>query len=323
MLGLTLLSSSVAAGVNQWTVVGPPANVRTMAVDPHDPNLLYAAGHETVARSADRGATWTVTELPGLTLPSRIRVAVSVPSTLYALGSGELFQSTNGGVSWTRRTVPATFPRDLQVDATNANILVVAAVNFCFLSCRGGGVYRSENGGGSWREIGFEHQDVDDVALDPTSSQVVYATRESKLLRTTNGGRLWRELPLSATGLEAVAVDAVDPATIYAAAGEGLFRSEDSGQSWALIRPSEFGANIADPLYRSPQLFVTGGGAALSVDQGHTFRNISTTDSGLDIRSSHQLVVSRDTCYMVVDLGNAQGQIIAYEVRLPRRRAAH
>jgi hypothetical protein len=48
------------AGVNQWTITGPPLHVRAMAVDPHDGNVLYAAARDTVARSEDRGATWTL-----------------------------------------------------------------------------------------------------------------------------------------------------------------------------------------------------------------------------------------------------------------------
>src|SRR5215216_1220689 len=96
ILGLALtilLAGSAAAGVNQWTVVGPPIRVRALGVDPHNPDNLYAAGDEMAATSHDRGATWTLSPTPGLHAASAVRVAVSMPSTIYALGSTELYRS--------------------------------------------------------------------------------------------------------------------------------------------------------------------------------------------------------------------------------------
>src|SRR5664279_4429705 len=89
-----LWTRSASAGVNRWTVIGPPASMHAMAIDPHNPKLLYAAGSESVARSDDWGATWTLTPVPGLLQPSAIRVAPSLPSTIYVLGLSDLYRST-------------------------------------------------------------------------------------------------------------------------------------------------------------------------------------------------------------------------------------
>ena len=317
-----LLAGPAGAGVNQWTVIGPPANVEAMAVDPHNSAILYAASFDAVARSYDRGATWTSTPVPGLVAPSALRVAVSMTSTIYALGIAEVYRSTSGGVSWSRRTAPATFPHDLQVDATNASVIVVAATNFCFLGCTGGGVYRSSDGGGSWRRIGLEDTNVWRITLDPTSSQIIYATTESTLMRTGDGGRSWRNISPPGGGSRPDAVvDPIVPTTIYAAADAGVFRSIDSGGSWELVRPSSFGASLAPPAHGSRQLFASAAGTALSLDQGQTWHELSTAGSGLDFRGLRQLVLSRDHFYKVSDLAGAPGQILAYELRHPRRRA--
>jgi len=316
---------SAAAGVNQWTIVGPPVTVQAMAIDPHNDNILYAAGQETIARTGDGGATWTVTPLPELTEPSVIRVSASLPSTLYVMDILNLFRSTSAGVAWSKRKIAssAQFPQDLQVHRANADALVLAAANFCFFGCTGGGVFRSDDGGGSWRGIGLKNTDVYHVAFDPITTKTIYATSMSAVYRTTNGGDSWRVItPAGSGSVQDVAVDPVRPATVYAATEAGIFRSFDSGQSWVLARPADFGSAIAAPMYASRPLFVACGGTALSFDGGSTWQELSTAGSGFSFRGLWQVAVSQTIAYMVSDLGTARGQILGYELQMPRRRTA-
>jgi photosystem II stability/assembly factor-like uncharacterized protein len=320
----SLIGFSADAGPNRWTVVGPAADIQTMAVDPDNPANLYAAGFDLVAHSRDRGATWTVSPLPGLSFGEFIRVAPSLPSTIYLLGFQTLYRSTSGGTSWSSRKTPKTaqFQNDLKVDVRNSNILVVAASNFCFLGCSGGGVFRSTDGGGSWDGIGLQDTNVRTVALHPTETQIIYATTETQLLRTGNRGGAWRIItPPGSGAIRGVVVDPVMPDMIFAATEAGVFRSPNEGQDWVLVRAANFGATIAPPLPHWRHLFVASDGLALSVDQGQSWRSLATAGSGLDIGSLEQLVIGRDIYYMVVDIQGLPGQIIAYEIRQPRRRA--
>lgn len=320
-----LCTASAGAGVNRWTVIGPPASMHAMAIDPHNPRLLYAAGSETVARSDDRGTTWTSTPVSGLFQPSAIRVSPSLPSTIYVLGLSDLFRSTTGGTSWTHSRVPtaAQFPNDLQVDTTNAATLTLAASNFCFLGCSGGGVFRSDNGGDSWRLIGLKDTNVQSVALDPTNPQIIYATSGSTLFRTTNGGGSWKAIspPTSGT-INVVVVDPLLSRTIYAATASGVFRSDDSGLSWELMRASAYGSLIAAPAPGSRQIFAAASGTALSLNEGRTWLELSTTGSGLAFDGLLQLAFRDDAYYMVSDLQGVPGQVLSYELQQPRRRAA-
>jgi photosystem II stability/assembly factor-like uncharacterized protein len=319
------LGTSASAGVNQWTIVGPPVSVEAMAVDPHNDNILYAAGYETTAKTVDGGATWTVTPLPELIAPTVIRVSASLPSTLYVLGLSELFRSTSAGVAWSKRKLPsaAQFPSDLQVHRTNADALVVAAANFCFFGCTGGGVFRSDDGGGSWKGIGLKNKDIYHVAFDPNTTKTIYATSMFAVFRTTNGGDSWREITLAGSGsVRDVAVDPIIPGMIYAATDAGVFRSSDLGQTWVLARPSMYGSAIATPAYAARQLFVSSGGPALSFDAGSTWQELSTANSGFSFRRLWQIAVSRTVCYLVSDLDTASGQILGYELQMPRRRTA-
>jgi photosystem II stability/assembly factor-like uncharacterized protein len=322
-VGLILVTGAVQAGVNQWTVTGPQLTVDAMAVDPRNPEVLYGAGYDTVARSEDGGRNWTLTAVPGLGIPSRIDVAASLPTTIYALGLGVLYRSTTGGTSWTKRELPsAQFQEDLQVDPNRADTLVMAAVNFCFLGCLGGGVYRSDDGGGSWRLIGLKNTNVWHIAIDPTSSQVVYASTHETLYRTVNGGRNWTAIsPHDSGEIHDVSVDPDVPTTVYAATQTGIFRSFSSGNSWERIRASEYGSTLADPPHLPRQLFASAMGTAVSTDQGRTWRELSTANSGLAFNGLRQIVAAGERYYMLTDLVGVRGQIVVYELRSPRRRS--
>jgi photosystem II stability/assembly factor-like uncharacterized protein len=319
-----LFAGPAAAATNQWSVIGPPMPVSALGVDPHNDAVLYAAGYYAIARSADRGATWTTVDVPKLVGPSAVRVAVSIPTTIYALGLTDLFRSTNGGISWSRRTVPsaAQFPSDLQVAATNANTLVVAARNFCLFGCSGGGAYRSDDGGGSWRAIGFKNKDVLHVAIDPASPQIVYAATETALYRTGNGGSSWTDISPPASGrIESVAVDAQIPSTVYATTDAGFSRSDDSGQSWELTRPTEWATLIATAAGSSRRLFGSVEGLTLSVDGGRTWQDLRSVATGIEFRSLEQVAAGHDVDYIVADLATGSGQVLEYEPVAPRRRS--
>ena len=101
------------------------------------------------------------------------------------------------------------------------------------------GVFKSTNGGRSWRhlDLGREVSRVDRLAIAPGKPQTVYAATGQGVLTTTNGGRSWQ-----ATGAgilaSALAVDPRDPEVAYAGTWErGFFKTEDGGRSWRGLGP--------------------------------------------------------------------------------------
>jgi photosystem II stability/assembly factor-like uncharacterized protein len=326
-IGFTsLLAATATAGVNQWTIIGPPhLEVQAMAIDPYNNRILYAAGFDTAARSDDAGATWTSTPVPELTFPSAIRVSPSLPSKVYLVGSFDVFRSTSSGNSWIKRKAPAVvqFPTDLQVDHSNSDVVVATAINFCLFGCSGGGVYRSDDGAGSWKRIGLKDTDVYSLALDPTSSKVIYVVAKTGLFRTSNTGDSWKLIsPFGSGEIESVAVDPVVSTINYSGTQTGIYRSDNSGQSWTLIRPADYGSLIAAPTFGSRQLFVSAGGVALSYDGGFTWQELSSAGSGLQFNGLKQVAVSPSVCYMVSDIVGLPGQVLSYELLMPRRRTA-
>lgn len=118
-----------------------------------------------------------------------------------------------------------------------------------------GGVYRSDDGGGLWRNIGkglpsdfgfaltVDPHDGDTAYVLPLESDGFRCTPEGKLrvYRTTNGGKSWKALAKGLpqqNALETVLRDAMDsdtcdPAGVYFGTKSGkLYGSRDRGDSW-------------------------------------------------------------------------------------------
>ncbi|MFA0964131.1 WD40/YVTN/BNR-like repeat-containing protein [Roseivirga sp. BDSF3-8] len=126
----------------------------------------------------------------------------------------------------------------------------------------GDGVYKSVDGGNSWKHMGLKNSEhIGSIVVDPRDSDVVYvaaigplwnAGGERGLYKTTDGGETWnRVLNISEhTGINEVHMDPRNPDILYASAHQrrrhvftyisggpesGLHRSMDGGETWEEI----------------------------------------------------------------------------------------
>src|SRR5258706_70028 len=129
-----------------------------------------------------------------------------------------------------------------------------------YMGVASGGVFRTSDGGKTWRKVLFLSDEVGamDVELQPGNPNVVYAwmshlerkpwtiisgSRDGGFYKSTDGGehftKITAGLPGDLIGKTNLAVTAANPDRIYALVearpGGGLYRSDDSGQTWALI----------------------------------------------------------------------------------------
>ena len=215
------------AGFGQsWELTGPTnvgGRIVDLAVDPTEPNTIYVA--------AATGGVWKNTD--GLftmekTWPDDFAQAMGAlgaasDGTLWA-GTGEpnngggslvfggngVYRSTDGGERWKNRGLKqsGTIGR-IVVHPTDPDIVYVAAAGSLFNPGGDRGIYRSTNGGNSWKlvlapENGFSGGI--DLAIDPSNPDRIFAAmwqrRREPDLRT------------------------------YGGVGSGLWRSDDGGDTW-------------------------------------------------------------------------------------------
>jgi len=125
-----------------------------------------------------------------------------------------------------------------------------------YVGASAGGIFKTEDGGNTWRPI-FDQQDVAAIgalALAPSQPNVVWAgTGETFIIRpfyplgdgiykSTDSGRNWQHMGLEETGhIGRIIVDPRDPNVVFACAvgqgyrsqrERGIFRTKDGGKTW-------------------------------------------------------------------------------------------
>ena len=232
--------------------------VNALALDPRSPSRMYAAGSDGVYRSADSGRSWRSAKTPLFKYgATALTLDPKVPSTLYARAANpwlpsktwRFARSVDGGRSWrvlkpglTGRWVDA-----IAVDPTDTRTLFAGTWPiFRGEELAGGGVFRSTDGGATWRAAGLAGLRVSGLAIDPMVSGTVYAGTDRGVFKSTDRGTTWiRTGPRRrAVGCD-VALDPREPTTVYAGCGRHVYRSANAGKTW---RPFDQGLGTGDVL---------------------------------------------------------------------------
>jgi photosystem II stability/assembly factor-like uncharacterized protein len=296
-------------------------------------------------RTTDSGATWTPITDGKIPLGSTGSVAVadSDPNIIY-LGTGSdgvrsnvstgrgVYKSTDGGQTWKFIGLyNAGQIGAVRIHPTNPDIVWVASAGDVFKSNDERGIFKTTDGGQTWRKVLFISDAVGamDVELQPGNPNVVYAwmshlerkpwtiisgSREGGFYKSSDGGehfsKISNGLPNELIGKANLAVTNANPNRIYALVeakpGGGFYRSNDAGQTWALINSQ--GALIQRPFYYTTlgadpsNADVVYGGAEgffKSTDAGKTFTPFRTPhgdnhDIWINPKDSQIMIQSND-----------------------------
>jgi len=189
------------------------------------------------------------------------------PSEYYvAAASGHIWKTNNNGTTWSPifENYGAYSIGCLKMDPNNTNVLWAGTGenNHQRALGYGNGVYKTEDGGASWKNMGLKNsRQIGMIAIDPNNSDIVYVAAEGSawgpsddrgLYKTIDGGENWEKiLEISEnTGINNVVLDPVDSDIIYATAEQrrrtgfskigggpesGLHQSKDGGKTWKKI----------------------------------------------------------------------------------------
>src|SRR6266513_1424479 len=233
-----------------------------------------------------------------------------------ASASGGVWKTTNGGTTWESvfDQQGAASIGDIAVAPSNANVIWVGTgeANNQRSSSWGDGIYKSENGGKTWTNMGLKKSEhIGRVIVHPTNPEIVFvaaagplwgAGGDRGLFRTTDGGRTWKNVKNidTHTGFTDVIFDPTNPDVIYAASfqrerrpytyvgggpGSGLWKSIDGGDTWTKLTEGlpkadvgRIGLDVSrsspNIVYATIETKITGNGAS----QGNTEASIYRSD---------------------------------------------
>jgi len=315
----TFYFGSVCGGIWKTTDAGrtwkplfddqPVASIGDLAVSNSDPNIIYVGTGEADMRSD------------------------------ISFGNG-VYKSTDAGKTWTHLGLSDTRQIGrIIVDPRDPDIVLVAALGHGFGPNAERGVFRSTDGGRSWKKVLYRDENTGaiDLSYDPDDAQTVYATLWNArrvawsqyapvsgpgggLFKSTDGGATWnqvqgRGLPEGKWGRSGLAVGR-HGRRVYVlidADRPGLYRSDDAGENWTLVSTEErirsrawyFSGVTVDP--QNPDIvYVSNVSLYRSSDGGQTFNAIRGAPGGDDY---HTLWIDPNDSRRMIS-GVDQGAII-------------
>ena len=224
-----------------------------------------------------------------------------------------VYKSIDGGETWKNMGLKSSeHIGKILVDPNNSNIIYVAAIGPLWSSGGERGVYKSVNGGETWRlMLGIDADTgINDLIMDPRDSQVIYAAAyqrrrhvftylgggpSSGLHKSVDGGTTWvdinKGLPEVDMGRIGMAMAPSDPEVIYAIveASEGkggFFMSTNRGASWKKQGNYSTSGNYYQEIVVDPQdaqtVYAMNTWIQVSRDGGKTFKVLGETTKHVD-----------------------------------------
>jgi len=239
-----------------------------------------------------------------------------------SVGSGGVWKTENNGTTWKPifDDQPVYSIGCVTIDPSNPHTIWVGTgenvggrhVGY------GDGVYRSKDGGESWKNLGLkDSHHISKIIIHPENSDIVWVASqgplwvkggERGLYKTVDGGKKWKRVlgDKKWVGVTDVVIDPRNPDRLYAATwqrhrtvaaylgggpGTGLHRSTDGGETWEKLskglpetNKAKIGLAISpqkpDVLYAAIEVELRTGGIYKSVNRGSSWEKQSDTVSG-------------------------------------------
>ena len=279
--------------------------IADIVIDETDTSVWYVGvGSGGVWKTVNAGTTWTpIFDDEGSYSIGCIAIDPNDRNTIW-VGTGEnvsgrhvaygdgLYRSRDGGQNWENMGLEdSEHIGMIRIDPRDSDIIFVAAQGPLWSGGGDRGLYKSTDGGDTWRKVlgdGLGNTDDDDqytgvseVHFDPRNPDILYAVSWQRLRnvavvmdggpgsgihKSTDGGETWRELsnglPDEFMGKTGLAISPQNPDVIYATIeldnrSGGFWRSDDGGENWEKKNDylsSATGPHYYQELFASPHI---------------------------------------------------------------------
>lgn len=295
----------------RWRLVGPfrAGRVSAVAGVPADASTYYEGNPEGgVFKTTSGGTVWTpIFDHEPVSSIGAIAVAPSNPNIIY-VGTGDVvnvggsvnegdgvYKSTDAGKTWKHLGLDNTHHISaILIAPRDPNLVLVAALGHTFAPNAERGIYRSTDGGATWRKVLYEGPTAGaiDLVADPQNFPEMFAAFEPHapgapegdacIFKSTDAGQRWSEI--SGHGLPGLrgriglaVAGHTQGERVFAITTAGLYRSDDAGANWsrATDDPRIVGNGYFSRVYVAPDnsnvVYVMQTCAYRSTDGGHTF----------------------------------------------------
>jgi len=235
-----------------------------------------------------------------------------------AVASGNIWQTINNGTNWKPvfDKYGAYSVGCLAIDPSNTNVVWAGTGenNSQRALGYGDGVYKTEDGGKSWKNMGLKtSRQIGKILIDPRESDIVYVAAEGSvwgpggergLYKTTDGGKTWKAIKIISenTGASDMVMDPRDPDVLYVSFHQrrrhvftkinggpesAIYKTTDGGETWKKLKSGLPGGDVGaigldispvnpDVVYAIIEAEEESGGFFRSKDRGVSWQKMSS-----------------------------------------------
>lgn len=220
------------------------AKVYKIFTDPSDPKALYMGTRgQGLYYSYDGGATWSASSLNSLaSMTEKFIYALTVDPkdkcNMYVSDGQHIYKTTDCQRSWqllfteerpTQRFVALT------ADYSDSKVIYGAQL--------GGDIFRSKDGGASWRIVKNFNFELRDLVIDRFNPKRLYAASYSQgIYRSDDGGEIWTNISngfdnfAGSYNFYRLALNPTDKDSLFWVSKYGILRSNDAGTTWSDLK---------------------------------------------------------------------------------------
>ena len=332
-------------GALSFRNIGPAlmsGRIFDIAVNPQNSSEYYvAAASGGVWKTVNNGITYDpIFDGEGSFSIGALTIDPSNPYTIW-VGTGEannqrsvaygdgVYRSDDGGKSWKNMGLTKSeHIARIVVDPKNSNTIYVAAYGPLWSNGGERGIYKSTDGGNTWKESlkVSQYTGFCDVRMDPRNPDVLYAVAhqrqrkvygfvdggpESAVNKTTDGGTTWNKLsnglPGGDVGRIGLAIAPSNPDVLYAIVeaqegSSGFYKSTDRGASWNKQSSHSTSGNYYQRIFVDPinenKIYSCDMMMGLSLDGGISWNDVPTKNKHVD---NHVIYIDpKNTSHLLV-----------------------